>query len=108
MEYSPTVLEQIKPEVKAYFQSQGATMYGLKLKTIANAFRVGGWLLETILKPLSKRAADIVRSYSGKIADFLDTVSEVSEAVLASGFRALGMPSDVASALAKIIVALVL
>ncbi|WP_153122813.1 hypothetical protein [Peribacillus tepidiphilus] len=69
----------------------------------AKGFQVGLFLVRT-----SKRAADIVRSYTGKIADFLDTVSEVSVAVLASGFRALGMPSDVASALAKIIVALVL
>lgn len=108
MEYSPVVLEEIKPEVKAYFVSQGATTLGLKMKLIANAFRVGGWLLEKILKPLSPKAADIVRAYSTKIANFLDTVTSVSEAILASGFRGLGMPSDVADALAKIIVALVL
>ena len=108
MVYSTTVLEEIKPEVNSYFQSQGAVTYGLKLKLISSTFRVGGWLLEQILKPLSKNAADLVRSKSTQIADFLDTVTEVSEAILASGFRAIGLPSDVASALAKIIVFLIL
>jgi hypothetical protein len=69
---------------------------------------VGGWILEKVLQPLSKSAAELVRSKSKQIADFLDTVSQVSELVLASGFRSLSLPSDVASALAKIIVALVL
>ena len=108
MEYSPVILAEVKPEVDSYFRSQGAVTAGLKLKAIAQAFRIGGWLLEQILKPLSARAASIVRSFSKKIADFLDTVSEVSEAILASGFRSMGMPSDVASALAKVIVGLVL
>ncbi|MGM7684793.1 hypothetical protein ACSVDA_22035 [Cytobacillus sp. Hm23] len=42
------------------------------------------------------------------MADVLDKVTEVSELVLASGFRSIGIPNDVATALAKIIVGLVL
>ena len=91
------------------YNSQGDyTAHGVKLKSISVAFRSGGWLLEQIIKPFSKANASIIRSKSKAIADKLDEITEVSILVVASGLRSVGLPDDVAKALAKIIGAFVL
>ncbi|MGM7684794.1 hypothetical protein ACSVDA_22040 [Cytobacillus sp. Hm23] len=48
--YSPDVLKEIKPEVEEYFESNGYTTDGLRLKAIAVAFRTGGWLVSLFFK----------------------------------------------------------
>jgi hypothetical protein len=53
-----------------------------------------------------KLGGGLFNDSGGPLLDYY--IQQVSELVLASGFRSLSLPSDVASALAKIIVALVL
>ncbi|MFD3449437.1 hypothetical protein ACFDTO_33200 [Microbacteriaceae bacterium 4G12] len=108
---SPTKnIEAISNErtVQVFNNAGEHTTYGLKLKAISYAFRTGGWLLEQILKPFSKKNAALIRSKSKAIADKLDEITKVTTLIVASALRSAGLPDDVAETLATIIVGLVL
>lgn len=61
-------------------------------KAITSAFRYGGSFLGNILSKLSPKAGSFVTKYSGKIADFLDSITNWQENVIASGLIAMGIP----------------
>ncbi|MFP3845426.1 hypothetical protein [Priestia filamentosa] len=79
-----------------------------KLKILASALRAGGWVLEKMLSPFSKRGADAVKKYRFKIADVLDKTERVTEDALTTSLTKVGIPRDVARDIAKIVVSIVL
>lgn len=80
----------------------------IKLKTIAAMIRSGGWLLETALKPFSKKAANYVLKYRTKIADALDKIEDWSKSKFVNLLVKAGVPKDVADSIADVIVFLLL
>ncbi|WZX99643.1 hypothetical protein NSQ26_14075 [Bacillus sp. FSL W7-1360] len=76
---------------------------GWKLWTIKQALRHGGDILSKIIKPLSKKNANLVKKYSKKMADGLDKFSTKSEKAIATGFEKVGIPKKAAKTLAKIV-----
>ncbi|MFP7487273.1 hypothetical protein SFC65_24250 [Priestia filamentosa] len=79
-----------------------------KLKIAAYTLRAGGWALEKMLAPLSKRQADLIRKWRFKVADALIAVETATEKALTTGMTRVGIPKDVAEDIAKIMVSIIL
>ena len=80
----------------------------IKLKMLASIIRVGGFALEVILTPFSKKAANSVMKNRLKIADALDRVETYSTNVLVNAFKKAGIPTREAEDIAAIIIFIVL
>ncbi|MBT2290208.1 hypothetical protein J7E73_13865 [Paenibacillus albidus] len=73
-------------------------------KAITNALRYGGDYLGKLLSKLSPTAGNYVIKYSGQIADFLDSITNWLENIIASGLLTFGIPPYEAYEIAKYIV----
>lgn len=73
-------------------------------KAITTALRYGGNYLGQLLSKLSPKAGSFVTKYSGKIADFLDSITNWQENVIATGLVSIGIPPLEAYEIAKYIV----
>ncbi|MFB6365234.1 hypothetical protein ACFCP7_14355 [Paenibacillus elgii] len=109
VESSNAVLAKQLIEVQARqtFKTQNVTTE-IKLKTIAATIRAGGWALEALLKPFSKKAADAVLKYRTQIANALDALESWGKSKLVNLLVKFGVPKDVAESIAEVIAFLVL
>jgi len=73
-------------------------------KAITSALRYGGDYLGKLLSKLSPSAGNYVTKYSGKIADFLDSITNWQENIIATGLVGIGVPPAEAYEIAKYIV----
>ncbi|OBZ12957.1 MULTISPECIES: hypothetical protein [Bacillales] len=73
-------------------------------KAITAALRYGGSYLGKILEKLSPSAGKFVTKYSTKIADFLDSITNWQENIIATGLVAIGIPPAEAYEIAKVVV----
>ncbi|MCY9593456.1 hypothetical protein PC41400_27840 [Paenibacillus chitinolyticus] len=73
-------------------------------KAITSALRYGGSYLGKLLEKLSPSAGQWLTKYSGKIADFLDSITNWQENIIATGLVSLGIPPAEAWEIAKAIV----
>ncbi|KPV56508.1 MULTISPECIES: hypothetical protein [Paenibacillus] len=109
VESSSAVLAKQLLEVQARhtFKTQNVTTE-IKLKTLAAIVRAGGWALEVLLKPFSKKAADAVLKYRTKIADALDALESWGKSKFVNLLVRFGVPQDVAESIAEVVAFLVL
>ncbi|TDL69347.1 hypothetical protein E2R58_09285 [Paenibacillus amylolyticus] len=73
-------------------------------KAITSALRYGGDYLGKLLSKLSPSAGNYVTKYSGKIADFLDSITNWQENTIATGLVGIGVPPAEAYEIVKYIV----
>ncbi|AMQ71588.1 MULTISPECIES: hypothetical protein [Bacillus] len=94
-----------KAALNGDYQTQGVVSWSYK--AFRAACRSGGWLLSKALKPFSPKAAAWIRKNSKKVADIMDKGENWGVKQFTKAFKAIGAPTDVATTLAKFIVALI-
>ncbi|WP_010503897.1 hypothetical protein [Paenibacillus elgii] len=101
----PVVAVKTTPPVTGQGQVQPDNLISnIIRKAIIASLRYGGPYLGKMLQRLSPKAAEWVTKNTGRIADFLEAISDWQEATIASGLVAIGCPPDIAIHIAYVIV----
>lgn len=73
------------------------------IKYLGQALRVGGLVLENVLKPFSPKKAAAVKKWRNIVADFLSMPFDATRSGIVKGLEKLGVPSSDAGDIADII-----
>jgi hypothetical protein len=96
--------EEIKQKLDGPIAQQEKVLIWKKL--IIWALRYGGRILAKILSRLSRPAGEWLQRISKRLADFLESLEDWVVDRIADFLQRLGVPRDIAEAIARVIVAL--